>query len=75
MEQMERYSSIHQTCQDVAYEVQDVKDENSRTRFWIRKLEKDIGLEVKLVLFRGMRGPSAIVEDENEGGSSDDESE
>jgi hypothetical protein len=44
-------SNIHQTCQDVAYEVQDVKDENSHTRFWIRKLEKDIGLEVKLVLF------------------------
>jgi hypothetical protein len=68
-------SNIHQTRQDVTYEVQDVEDENSHTRFWIRKLEKAIGFEVKLVLFRGMRGPSVIVDDENEGGSSDDESE
>jgi hypothetical protein len=67
--------NIHQTRQDVAYEVQDVNDENSHTQFLMRKLEEDGGVEVKLVLFRGIRGPSVTVEDESERESSDDETE
>jgi hypothetical protein len=60
-------SNIHQTHQDVAYGVQDVNDEDSQTQLRIRKLEEEDGVSVKLVLFRGMRGPSVTVEDESEG--------